>query len=188
MPARRGPSASDITVGSRCRHRIRAAMILPAARPQPPHSTQSRWKKPMRQQGSRQKPKRRNRTETLRWQQTMRAGMTGLLQGRRSAPPDPTRRPITAARQEPGVATMHLPGRTCLTSARSSPNSATAAAGRKNRQVRVQRLFPDSFAGNQQWVSLAIALDSRLKALDFTGNEAERSDGDKLDGKQLAGF
>jgi hypothetical protein len=45
------------------------------------------------------------------------------------------------------------------------------------------RLFTDSFAGNQQWVSLAIAIDSRLKALDFIGNEAERSNGDELDGK-----
>jgi hypothetical protein len=93
------------------------------------------------------------------------------------------RPPIIAAKRKPEGATKPSPDRTCPMPARSSRNFATAAAGRKSLAAKMTRLFTDSFAGNQQWVSLAIAIDSRLKALDFIGNEAERSNGDELDGK-----
>ncbi|WP_254306025.1 cell wall hydrolase [Sphingopyxis sp. BSNA05] len=63
------------------------------------------------------------------------------------------------------------------------PEFRDSGSWKKNPAASPNRQFSDSFAGNQQWVSLAIALDSRLKALDFIGNEAERSNGDKLDGK-----
>lgn len=121
--------------------RYRGGEPLPAVRLPTPIQTAARrstllhWKRLMKPADARPKPKQPIPRKRRLWLLTMPVGMIGLFPLSMSMRRESIRRPITAGKPKPKVATAPSLDRSFRTSARSSLNSATAAAGRTSLEA-----------------------------------------------------